>query len=92
VLQLGITAVVLTLGGLFFKRATRGGRSRDVVVENLTKRFGSNVVLDELSFEIADGESPRRDHRLRHPRPGRGHADERSHPRHGRGTHPAGQR
>jgi iron(III) transport system ATP-binding protein len=28
----------------------------DVVVENLTKRFGSNAVLDELSFEIADGE------------------------------------
>jgi iron(III) transport system ATP-binding protein len=28
----------------------------DVAVENLTKRFGSNVVLDALSFEIADGE------------------------------------
>jgi iron(III) transport system ATP-binding protein len=28
----------------------------NVAVENLTKRFGSNVVLDELSFEIADGE------------------------------------
>jgi ABC-type transporter Mla maintaining outer membrane lipid asymmetry ATPase subunit MlaF len=28
----------------------------DVVVENLTKRFGSNVVLDKLSFSIADGE------------------------------------
>jgi iron(III) transport system ATP-binding protein len=28
----------------------------DVVVENLTTRFGSNVVLDKLSFAIADGE------------------------------------
>jgi iron(III) transport system ATP-binding protein len=28
----------------------------NVAVENLTKRFGSNVVLDDLSFEIADGE------------------------------------
>jgi iron(III) transport system ATP-binding protein len=28
----------------------------NVTVENLTKRFGSNLVLDELSFEIADGE------------------------------------
>jgi iron(III) transport system ATP-binding protein len=28
----------------------------NVTVENLTKRFGSNVVLNELNFEIADGE------------------------------------
>jgi iron(III) transport system ATP-binding protein len=28
----------------------------NVTVQNLTKRFGSNVVLDQLSFEIADGE------------------------------------
>jgi iron(III) transport system ATP-binding protein len=28
----------------------------NVAVQNLTKRFGPNVVLDELSFEIADGE------------------------------------
>jgi iron(III) transport system ATP-binding protein len=28
----------------------------DVAVQNLTKRFGSSVVLDDLSFEIADGE------------------------------------
>ena len=28
----------------------------DVTVQNLTKRFGSNLVLDGLSFEIADGE------------------------------------
>jgi iron(III) transport system ATP-binding protein len=28
----------------------------DVTVENLTKRFGPNTVLDDVSFEIADGE------------------------------------
>jgi iron(III) transport system ATP-binding protein len=28
----------------------------DVAVENLTKRFGSNVVLDELSFDVEAGE------------------------------------
>jgi iron(III) transport system ATP-binding protein len=28
----------------------------NVAVQNLTKRFGSNVVLNDLSFEIADGE------------------------------------
>jgi iron(III) transport system ATP-binding protein len=28
----------------------------NVTVENLTKRFGSNLVLDDVSFEIADGE------------------------------------
>jgi iron(III) transport system ATP-binding protein len=28
----------------------------DVAVQNLTKRYGASVVLDDLSFEIADGE------------------------------------
>jgi iron(III) transport system ATP-binding protein len=28
----------------------------NVAVQNLTKRFGANVVLEDLSFEIADGE------------------------------------
>lgn len=28
----------------------------DVRVENLTKRFGENVVLDDVSFSVADGE------------------------------------
>jgi iron(III) transport system ATP-binding protein len=28
----------------------------NVAVENLTKRFGSNVVLDDVSFSVADGE------------------------------------
>jgi iron(III) transport system ATP-binding protein len=28
----------------------------DVTVKNLTKRFGQNVVLDDVSFEISDGE------------------------------------